>query len=357
MRPHFDGSNLSCFYCRFHYFSYRRFAQSGLAAVALFCFGTQARAVSCTTESQMTNAQRAEYVRALRALEAPIQAGNTEEVKALTIPPLAASFDGIAQSIQALSPQIQGAVFTVNSVYVLNAADLKKAEEETQFFCSVPGSSLVVTVTIPQLPPGTYLLALTHATGVEHPQQVSMILQRDQPTGSDNAGAAWKLAGFFVRPMSLGGKEGVWYWSQARLYGQKKQNWNSYFYYQTAAFLLTPVDFLNTPNLEKLQKEAQAVRPAGLPGQEPMKLAANGKTFEITALRTEGFSGELDLVVNYRTKDTSDPVATRTEIVELMKALLAAHPELRQAFHGVWVYADAENQRPYAIELPMGQVP
>lgn len=325
--------------------------------MALFCFATQARAVSCTTESQMTNTQRAEYVRALRALEAPIQAGNTEEVKALTIPSLAASFEGIAQSIQALSPQIQGAVFTVNSMYVLNAADLKKAEEETQFFCSVPGSSLVVTVTIPQLPPGTYLLALTHATGLEHPQQVSMILQRDQQAGSDNAGGAWKLAGFFVRPMSLGGKEGVWYWSQARLYGQKKQDWNSYFYYQTAAFLLTPVDFLNTPNLEKLQKEAQAVRPAGLPGQEPMKLAANGKTFEITALRTEGFSGELDLVVNYRTKDVSDPVATRTEIVELMKALLAAHPELRQAFHGLWVYADAENQRPYAIELPMGQVP
>jgi hypothetical protein len=39
-----------------------------------------------------------------------------------------------------------------------------------------------------------------------------------------------------------------------------------------------------------------------------------------------------------------------------MKALLAEHPELRQAFHGLWVYANAPNQRPYAIELPMGDI-
>jgi len=296
----------------------------------------------------MTNAQRAEFVRSLRALEAPIQAGSAEAVKAMTIPSVAASFDGIAQEIEALSPLIQGASFTVNSMYLLNGTDLKPGAEEAQFFCSVPSSSLVVTVTIPQLPPGTYLLALTHATGVEHPQQVSMILQQD--------GGQWKLAGFFVRPMSLGGREGVWYWEQARLYAQKKQDWNSYFYYQTAAFLLTPVDFLSSPNLEKLQKEAQSVRPEAVPGQEPWKLPANGKTFEITSLRTDGFSGELDLVVNYKTASVADPVATRTEILELMKALLAARPELRQAFHGLWVYAHAEGQRPYAIELPMNQI-
>ena len=316
---------------------------------AILCFGLQARAVSCVTESQMTNAQRAEFVRALRALEVPIQAGNTNAVKELTVAPVAASFDGIAQSVETLSQQIQGATFTVNSMYLLEAAEVKPGAEETQFFCSVPSSPLVVTVTIPQLPAGTYLLALTHATGVEHPQQVSMILQQD--------GDAWKLAGFFVRPLSLGGKEGVWYWSQARVYGQKKQNWNSYFYYQTAAFLLTPVDFLSTPNLEKLQKEAQAVRPAGLPGQEPLKLEAKGKTFEISNLRTEGFSGELDLVVSYKTQSVADPVAARSEIIELMKALLAAHPELREAFHGLWVYANAEGQHPYAIELPMSQIP
>ncbi len=39
-----------------------------------------------------------------------------------------------------------------------------------------------------------------------------------------------------------------------------------------------------------------------------------------------------------------------------MKALLSRRPELREAFHGLWVYANAENQRPFAIELPMNQI-
>jgi hypothetical protein len=49
-------------------------------------------------------------------------------------------------------------------------------------------------------------------------------------------------------------------------------------------------------------------------------------------------------------------VATRSRNVEVMKAFLTQHPELRSAFHGFWVYANAENQRPFAIELPMNQI-
>jgi len=61
-------------------------------------------------------------------------------------------------------------------------------------------------------------------------------------------------------------------------------------------------------------------------------------------------------VINYNTKDASDPVATHAQIVELMKAMLTQYPQLRQAFHGLWVYAHAPNQNPYAIELPMNQI-
>jgi hypothetical protein len=98
------------------------------------------------------------------------------------------------------------------------------------------------------------------------------------------------------------------------------------------------------------------VRPDGLPDAEAMKLEVSGQTVEVTSLRTDGSLGGLDLVVNYKTNDVSDPVATRSRNVEVMKALLTQHPELRTAFHGLWVYANAENQRPFAIELPMNQV-
>ena len=116
------------------------------------------------------------------------------------------------------------------------------------------------------------------------------------------------------------------------------------------------MDFLSSPNLEKLHKEAQTVRPAEMPGQSPMTLKAGGQSFEITSMRTDSSLGGLDLVINYNTKDVSDPVATHAQIVELMKAMLAQYPQLRQAFHGLWVYAHAANQNPYAIELPMNQI-
>ena len=86
-------------------------------------------------------------------------------------------------------------------------------------------------------------------------------------------------------------------------------------------------------------------------------VTAGAESLEVTALRTESFQGGLDLVVDYKAKNVSGPVATRVQIVELMKAMLAQHPELREAFHGLWVYAYYDNgQPPFAIELPMNQI-
>ena len=309
-----------------------------------------AHAVTCATQSQMTEAQRTPYVQAIHNLANQIQAGDVAAVKAGTLTNVAAHFDSIAGTIQGLSPTLQGATLTISSIYSLNGTDLK-ATEDTQFFCSVPGSQMLVTISIPQLPPGNYAFTVVHATGVKQPQQLSMILAND-PAGS----AQWKLAGFFVRPMTAAGHDGVWYWNQARDYAKKKQLWNAYFYFQTAAYLLSPVDFISSPNRDKLQKEMDASRPAGLPGDEPMTLVAADQTFLITDMHTDGTLGGLDLVVNYKDKDVSDPVATRSRNVEVMKALLSQHPELKEAFHGLWVYANAENQRPFAIELPMNQI-
>jgi len=310
-----------------------------------------ARAVSCVTGSEMNAAQRDKLAQVARTLGGDIQTGNVAAVRQATIGSVAAQFDPIAASIQSIAPQIQNAALTINALYLLKASDLKSTQDETQFFCSVGGSALIVTLTIPQLPPGDYALLILRATGLEHPQQLTLLVQND-PAGSTD----WKLAGFFPRPLNAGGHDGVWYWKQARDYAQKNQPWNAFFYYETAAFLLTPVDFLSSPNLEKLQKEAQTVRPPEMPGQNPMTLKAGNDIFEITSMRTDSSLGGLDLVINYNTKDVSDPVTTHAQIVELMKALLAQYPQLRQAFHGLWVYAHAGNQNPYAIELPMNQI-
>jgi hypothetical protein len=39
-----------------------------------------------------------------------------------------------------------------------------------------------------------------------------------------------------------------------------------------------------------------------------------------------------------------------------MTALLSLHPELRDAFHGIWVHADQGSVSLFSLELPMDQI-
>jgi hypothetical protein len=42
----------------------------------------------------------------------------------------------------------------------------------------------------------------------------------------------------------------------------------------------------------------------------------------------------------------------------VMHGLLALHPELREAFHGLWVFADAgAGGQAFALEQPMSDLP
>jgi hypothetical protein len=315
-------------------------------SLALPAFG-----VSCMTQSQMASAQRTILMQSAQMLGANVQSGNAAAVRAETISSVATQFDGIAGSIQAVDTSIQHAALTVDALYILDATDLK-APAETQFFCGVVGSPLTVEITIPGLPPGKYALAILHATGVKQPQQLSLVLQND-PTGSPD----WKLAGFFTRPMTMGGHDGIWFWRQAREYAAKKQLWDAWFYYQTAQYLLNPVDFLSSPNLQKLQREAEQARPDNLPGSDPLHLSAGAQSFDIVSLHTGELSAQLDLVITYNATPNQDMVAARAQVTAVMRALLQQHPELQSAFHGLWVYAATPgNQSPFALELPMDQI-
>jgi hypothetical protein len=314
--------------------------------VAGMLTGSAAFAVTCTTQAQMTSTQRTELEQAALHLGQLVQKGNVADVKAGTLDKVASQFEGIASGVQSAAPLMQGATLTVDQMYALNATDLKQ-EQDTQFFCGVGGTPLAVSLSFQQLPQGEYALVILHASGVSKPQQVSFVLAKD---------GVWKLAGLYVRPMLYAGHDGVWYWSQAREYAKKKQYWNAYFYYQTAQFLLTPVDLLSSPNLEKLQNEQGAIAPPGLPGSQPLVLTVNSQSWNITSLRTDASLGGLDLVIHFQATPMPDPVASRKRAIEVMKAMLSEHPELREAFHGLWVYADVPGQAAYAIELPMAQI-
>jgi hypothetical protein len=207
-----------------------------------------------------------------------------------------------------------------------------------------------VTLSIQHLPPGLFAFALVHATGVAKPQQLALLLQ------SLNAGSPWQLAGFFPKPLTMAGHDGLWYWKQARTYAQKKQMWNAWFYYSTAASLLQPAGFFSSANFEKLIDEQQAARPGDLPGTSPLTVNADGTAYTVRSFHTDDALGGLDLVAHYNST-TSDPVSNRANTIAVMHGLLTLHPELREAFHGLWVFAYAgPGGQAFSLEQPMTEL-
>lgn len=325
-----------------------------LALLAVAMSTPRAGGATCTTGSQLPAAKRDIIVGTARNMMGQVRNGDTEGLRAGTISAVAANFAGIASSAEALKPTLQQATLTVDHIYVLDATQDQSGGTGMQFFCSPASSQMTVVLNFSELPSGKYAVAILHATGVLKPQQISLVLNE---TGPDQ----WKLAGFFTRPMTMADHDGVWYWERARDYAQKKMNWDAWFYYQTAAFLLDPADFLSSPNLEKLSREENQARPDGLPSGSPAQLNAHGSIFQVMGYETSAALGGLDFVVHYapdanQAAQLREPVAARKQVLDLMTALLSVHPELRAAFKGIWVRADQGNTSLFALELPMSEI-
>jgi hypothetical protein len=299
----------------------------------------------------MTPAQRDSLSNAARAMIGEVQRGDEQTLRANTIPAVAADFSGIAASAATLKPLVQQAAITVDSLYALDASAEPAGVARTDFYCGTP----VVVLNFTDLPPASYALVILHATGVPNPQQISLVL-------SESSDHRWMLGGFFSKPMTLAGHDGLWYWVSARQFAQRNMNWDAWLYYRMAAYFLDPVDFLSSPNLDKLQKEQDQVKPTNLPGmQQPLVIGEQGSVFQVTNIETTTTFGPLDLEVQYSPDATQaaqlhDPPTARKQVVQVMKALLFLHPELRDAFHGIWVHADSGSVSLFSLELPMDQI-
>jgi len=304
-------------------------------------------AATCTTESQMTSVQRDAIVNAARVLATDIQRGSVMEVRANTIPAVAAQFDGIAAAVNNVLPLVQQATITVEEVYDLDASAESAGSQRTEFFCGSP----VVMMTFDGLPPGKYALAFVHMTGVPKPQQISLILAH---SGNDR----WMLAGIQSKAMTEAGHDGLWYWAAARNYAHQSKKWDAWIYYHLANNLLDPAEFVTSPHLQKLQHETDEAKPDGFPQQNPVSILHQGVAFQIVTVGTTTAFGSLDLDVHYapdaaQSAQLRNPQSARQQVVEVMSALLELHPELRDAFHGMWVHADSGNATVFALELPM----
>ena len=327
----------------------QRVLRASLCVCACALLTASAGAATCKTEAQLAAPERDALSSAANALVRDVQSGNVQGLQANTIPAVASDFGGIAQSAQTLRPLIQQAAITVDNLYFLDASTEAAGNPRTDFYCGTP----VVVMNFNGLPPGIYALALVHATGVPQPHQIALVLAK--------SASRWMLAGFFAKPMLDAGHTGLWYWTTARSFAQKKMNWDAWFYYKVAAGLLQPVDFLASANLQKLQRETDQVHPDNIPGAKPLLLSANGSTYTVTGIDISSALGSLDLEVNYTASPSQasqlrDPPAARKQVLDVMTALLALHPELHDGFHGIWVHANSGQASLFSLELPMDQI-
>lgn len=325
----------------------------GLFTVGVFLLPVTMKGATCKTQSQMPATQRDALSNVARNLMGEVQSGDVQGLQRNTLPAVASDFGGIASTAEGLKPLIGRATITVDNLFLMDSTTEPAGSPRTDFFCGSP----VVVMNFNDLPPSIYALAILHATGVPQPQQVTFIL-------AETADHRWLLGGLQPpKPMMEAGHDGLWYWIAARKYAEKNQDWGAWFYYRTAAFFLTPVEFLSSPNLEKLQKEEDKVRPQGLPvsSTAPLMLNALGSVFRITAIDTTTTFGALDLEVQYlpdasQVSQLRDPPTARKQVTQVMTTLLSQHPELRQAFHGIWVHADQGSVSLFSLELPMDQI-
>ncbi|PWT82928.1 MAG: hypothetical protein C5B58_07375 [Acidobacteria bacterium] len=332
------------------------FVVSGVLLVSGAAWGE-----TCTTQSAMTATDRDALVSASRGLAEKIQAGDAEAVHGLTVPEFAKDFGAIQGAVASASAKVKAATLIVEQVYLLDGSDLKRSADgsapNSEFLCSLNRSIAEADFLIPSLAPGKYGFAIVEGQGVVAAQwRLSFLLRQE--------GEKWLMAGFYPAPMTAAGHDGLWYWTQARAMQKNKELWNAWLYYQQAENLLTPVNFIQSTHLEKLRSEtAASVPPAasqGVSADVPLVVKGkDGTDYYFTGLGTDDSlaKDKVDVTVKLKVDAIADPAAARKRNLNAMSALLSAYPEMRKGFHGVWVFAEAPGQNPFASEETMAAIP
>ncbi len=328
-----------------------RLSGKNLIAMLLVALPLASRAATCTTQSELQPEDRAALAAAGQRLSTAVVQQDVGTLQAELFTGVAQDWNGIRGAVEDGAPLVKGGQAQLQDVYLLDAS-AATAPAETQFFCSNASGSLTVTITMHALPPGKYAVVLADAAGAPLGGQMGIILVWD-PTG---AAPGWKLGGLSLRQGIIDGHDGVWYWTRARGLAEAGAPWSAYLSYDMAHYLLLPVDFISSPNLDKLLHEQSEIK--GSPANSfPYSLADGARTWKIDGIRVDASLRQADLAVTYESLGITDPAAARTEAVAVLSALLKAHPKLRENFHGLWAFASRNGQITPVIELPMAQIP
>jgi hypothetical protein len=322
-------------------------ARLSLFLLLLAAFAGRARAATCTSQAEIPPADRDQIAAAGLQLSTDIEKPDFTALQGALLPSEEAAWEGIHEAAQQAVTLVKGGQIQIRNVFLLDATALT-APADTQFFCSDASGSMTVTLNMRALPPGRYAVVLADAVGAPLAGQLAFILA--------STAQGWRLGGFLARQGAFDGHDGVWYWTLARSATKADLSWSAWYLYDAARYLLVPVDYLSSPNLQKLDQEQAQLKDSPRDAF-PLSLADGARTWKIDGVRLDTTLDEPDLGVTYESTGVTDPAAARTEAVAVLSALLKAHPDLKQNFHGMWAYAMNDGKRTFAIELPMAQIP
>jgi hypothetical protein len=328
-----------------------RLCWKGWIAALLLAAPVVSLAASCTTQSELQPQDRDAVATAGQRLSVAVLQQDYSTLQGALFQGVAQDWNGIRGAIEDGAPLVKGGQPQLQSIYLLDASSAT-APADTQFFCSNASGALTVTLTMHALPPGKYAVILSDAAGAPLGGQMGIILVWD-PTG---AVPGWKLGGLSLRQGIIDGHDGVWYWTRARGLAATGAPWSAYYSYDMARYLLLPVDFISSPNMDKLMHEQSEIK--GSPTNSfPYSVTDGPRTWKIDSIRVDTSLRQADLGVTYDSLGISDPAAARTEAVAVLSALLKVHPKLRENFHGLWAFASKDGNITPVIELPMAQIP
>lgn len=314
---------------------------------------------TCTPQSQMQPSDRNDLAAAAKMLATAIQADDQASVKATTIVEFSTNFGQLGEAIGRIAPKLKGGAVVVEQLYLLDASLLKRnpdgSSPDAQFFCSLNRTTSEADFNIPGLPPGRYAFAIVEIEAAA-PYRLSLLLRQDA--------GKWLMAGFYPKATTAAGHDGLWFWKEARTYTAQKHPWAAWLYYQEARSLLEPAGFVDSTHLEKLKTElATAAPPAAAEGvgqDNPLVVkGADGVEYRFTGIFVDNTLDprNLDVALHMKVDALTDAAAARKRNVAAASAVLASYPELKTAFHGVWIFAEAQGQNPYATELSMAEIP
>lgn len=311
-----------------------------------------ARGQSCQTSGEMDDATRGAITGAGQRYLAMAERGDSASLRQNAIPSLASDFAGIEGTVKENQPNLAGAQGTVKSSFLLDAsgpAPIPNAE----FYCGVFGkngqTANSAAFYLNNLPPAKYAVVVMDATNSKGRTMFSAVLQQ--------VGTDWKLGGLYIKPAQIAGHDSDWFLAQARQYKAKGQLHNAYFYYQQARSLIAPLPFMSTLATDKLYDESQNLQPTDMPlGGKTTDLPAGGTTYKLTAVFPEAVGNDLDLIVKYQSANVTNTNLAYQDNVNVMKALVAKYPELRDAFVAVVARATAAGGQDYGTLLAMKDI-